>query len=95
MPNWFLHILVAFHSEGLHRVSDVSEHPVVLRSECKIPSKLLKYIGVSSARIRISAENLFTITKWPGLDPEKLPKSGSEIPYPLMKNYSLGINVTL
>lgn len=61
----------------------------------RISQKLLKHIGVGSARIHVSAENLFTITKWPGLDPEKLPKSGSEIPYPLMKNYSLGINITL
>lgn len=61
----------------------------------RIPSKILKNIGVNSVRIHVSAENLFTITKWPGLDPEKLPKSGSEIPYPLMKNYSLGINITL
>lgn len=52
----------------------------------RIPSKILKNIGVNSVRIHVSAENLFTIIKWPGLDPEKLPKSGSEIPYPLMKN---------
>ena len=59
------------------------------------PKKLLKTFGIQSMRIHLSAENLLTITDWPGLDPEKLPKSGSETPYPLVKTYSLGINVTL
>ena len=61
----------------------------------RIPKSILKHIGVQSARIHLSGENLFTITKWPGLDPEKLPKSGSEIPYPLVRTYTLGINITL
>lgn len=61
----------------------------------KVPEKLLEHIGISSVRLHLSAENLFTLTKWPGLDPEKLPKDGSEIPYPLVRNFSIGINISL
>jgi TonB-linked SusC/RagA family outer membrane protein len=35
-----------------------------------IPEKSLKIIGSSQARIYLSATNLFTLTRYPGLDPE-------------------------
>ena len=60
-----------------------------------IPKYILSVIGVQNLRIYLSGENLFTITKWPGLDPEKLPKKGSEQPYPLIKTFSLGINISI
>ncbi len=60
-----------------------------------VPSSFLKRFGITSMRVYVSGDNLMTITNWPGIDPEKLPKSGSEIPYPLMKTYTLGVNVSL
>ncbi|MBZ4192643.1 SusC/RagA family TonB-linked outer membrane protein [Niabella beijingensis] len=66
--------------------------------------KLIKALG-----IYINAQNLLTLTKWDGWDPESNPAAsqrsslGLRIPgglgldqngYPVMKNYSLGINVT-
>jgi TonB-dependent starch-binding outer membrane protein SusC len=57
----------------------------------KIPSNLLKRIKVSSFRIYASAENLYTITKYRGLDPEKT--SASRDAYPLVKSYNIGINL--
>ena len=36
-----------------------------------IPTKLLKKISFERARIYLSAENVFTITPWKGVDPEK------------------------
>ncbi|WP_291908841.1 SusC/RagA family TonB-linked outer membrane protein [Chitinophaga sp. CB10] len=64
---------------------------------------------VKSASIYLNAQNLLTITKWDGWDPESNPPAsqrsslGLRIPgglgldqngYPVMKNYSLGVNVT-
>ncbi|SHF80540.1 SusC/RagA family TonB-linked outer membrane protein [Pedobacter caeni] len=52
--------------------------------------KLTKKVAISKARIYVSGENLFTITSYPGLDPE----IGTGITYPTMRQYSLGLNLT-
>ena len=66
-----------------------------------IPTKLLKKISFERARIYLSAENVFTITPWKGVDPEKsisswnqqYNRSDANDLYPLVKTYSIGINV--
>jgi hypothetical protein len=55
-----------------------------------IPEKLSKKALISRARIYLSGENLWTITNYPGLDPE----IGSGVGYPTMRQYSVGLNVT-
>ena len=65
--------------------------------------------GIRALSIYVNAQNLLTLTKWDGWDPEANPPSTQRsslqqrIPgglgldpngYPVMKNYSLGINVT-
>jgi TonB-linked SusC/RagA family outer membrane protein len=57
----------------------------------KMPSDILNRIKMSSLRIYASAENLFTITKYRGLDPEKTGSRSDA--YPLIKSYSIGINL--
>lgn len=57
-----------------------------------IPTKILSKISMSNLRIYASAENLFTITQYPGLDPEK--KNSSRDLYPINRSFSLGINVS-
>lgn len=57
----------------------------------KIPASILERIKASSLRIYASAENLFTITKYRGLDPEKT--SAGRDAYPLVKSYNIGINL--
>jgi TonB-linked SusC/RagA family outer membrane protein len=52
---------------------------------------LLNKVKVNSFRIYGSAENLFTITKYRGLDPEKTGSRSDA--YPINKSYSLGINI--
>jgi TonB-linked SusC/RagA family outer membrane protein len=47
-------------------------------------------LPISKARIFVSGENLLTITKYPGLDPEM----GAGVGYPTMKQYAMGVNVT-
>jgi TonB-linked SusC/RagA family outer membrane protein len=54
-----------------------------------IPEKWSSKVAVSRARVFVSGENVFMITKYPGLDPEV----GANISYPTMKQYAVGINV--
>lgn len=56
-----------------------------------LPQALLQRIGVSQARVFGSSENLGTITKFRGLDPEK--EGHRSDMYPLNKSFSIGINV--
>lgn len=55
-----------------------------------LPVSIAKKAAMSRARIYVSGENLFTITKYPGLDPE----IGAGVGYPTLRQYSLGLNVT-
>ncbi|QNK61606.1 TonB-dependent receptor [Pedobacter sp. PAMC26386] len=61
-----------------------------------LPQNLTKKAGMSRARLYVSGENLFTITKFPGIDPEIGVKEGlyNGASYPTMRQYSLGLNVT-
>jgi hypothetical protein len=63
-----------------------------------IPTTLLGKVGIGSARIYLQGVNLFTITKYSGLDPEL---GGYDTVfgvdagnYPLVKQYLVGINVS-
>jgi TonB-linked SusC/RagA family outer membrane protein len=58
-----------------------------------IPGDILKKIGLYSFRVFASAENIGTITKFRGLDPELTGNRSNA--YPLNKSYSFGINVGL
>ncbi|WP_316804049.1 TonB-dependent receptor [Pedobacter nototheniae] len=55
-----------------------------------LSEKISKKAAMSRARVFLSGENLFTITNYPGLDPE----IGAGVSYPTMRQYSLGLNVT-
>lgn len=75
-----------------------------------LPAGLLSRLKViKAASVYLNGQNLLTITKWDGWDPESNPPAsqrsslGLRIPgglgldqngYPVMKNYSLGVNVT-
>ena len=55
------------------------------------PKRWISKIGMYTARLYLSAENLFTWTEYPGLDPEK-PFSVRDL-YPINKSYAVGINI--
>lgn len=57
-----------------------------------LPAKLLKGISADGVRIFFSGDNLVTITKYKGLDPER-GGSGNFVQYPQNKIYSFGLNV--
>lgn len=55
-----------------------------------VPERYMHKIGFNRARIYVSGENLFTLTPWKGIDPEK--PHGNDL-YPLVKTYSVGLNI--
>ena len=64
----------------------------------RLPQPFLKKLNIQSCMVFTSISNIWTLTRWPGLDPEltgaALGKSSqSNDPYPLSKNFTLGIKV--
>ena len=58
----------------------------------KVPQSLVKKLGIESARLFVSGQNLLTITNfWKGFDPEQN-NNNAEF-YPLMKTYTVGLNL--
>ncbi|MBL7873539.1 MAG: TonB-dependent receptor [Cyclobacteriaceae bacterium] len=63
-----------------------------------IPSSIIGKIGMTRARIYLQGVNLFTMTKYSGLDPD-LNSNGDTIfgvdegNYPLVKQYIVGVNI--
>ncbi|NWJ52082.1 MAG: TonB-dependent receptor [Bacteroidetes bacterium] len=57
-----------------------------------VPNQFCKKIWMKGLRIYLSGDNLLTITKYPGADPERT-GSGNFQTYPQMKTYTIGLNV--
>ena len=55
-----------------------------------IPAEITKKFSVQNLKVYTSIDNLFTITDFPGLDPEV----GATVGYPTVRQYSVGLNVT-
>ena len=67
-----------------------------------LPKSLLNSIKINSARVYLSAQNLLTLTKFTGWDPEGRSQGGltSDLfggvaiaTYPAQKGYTLGVNI--
>jgi hypothetical protein len=56
-----------------------------------LPKKLTRKFFAENLRVYYSAENLFTITAYRGLDPEKTDRGDT---HPLVSSHSLGITVS-
>ena len=56
-----------------------------------LPSNLLNRIRVESFRVFVTAENLYTLTKFRGLDPEG--QGNRSDTYPINKSFSFGVNI--
>lgn len=75
----------------------------VLQLGYKVPVSLLKRVKIENARFYVQAQNLFTITKYGGLDPELGTRSGGNAPdaysgidggnYPNSRVVSIGVNL--
>jgi len=57
------------------------------------PTQMTKKIGINKLRVYFAGDNLLTITKFKGLDPERY-GSGDQVQYPQNKIYSFGVNVS-
>lgn len=55
-----------------------------------VPQKLTRKFFIENLKLYTSIDNLFTLTKFPGFDPE----IGASVGYPSIRQYSVGINVT-
>lgn len=55
-----------------------------------LPKNVSQKLMMNRLRIYANLENFFTITSYPGLDPE----SGGDINYPLLKTASVGVNIS-
>ena len=56
-----------------------------------IPRRITQKFAVDRLKVYFSVDNLFTITRFPGLDPEVSAKVG----YPALKQYSIGIDLSI
>jgi hypothetical protein len=56
-----------------------------------LSKRILKTIGIDNFRVFLSAENVFTLTAYKGIDPEKTGDTTNL--YPLTKSFSIGINI--
>ncbi|MEC3907097.1 TonB-dependent receptor [Tamlana sp. 2201CG12-4] len=70
-----------------------------------LPNDLISKIGLNRARISISGNNLFTITNYPGQDPENVPAinpgggttglvSDSGLSYPQIRTFTFGVDLS-
>lgn len=64
-----------------------------------LPSNLAQHCHLQSLALHASMSNIFTITKWPGLDPELIgpyitTSTSNNDPYPLSKTFSFGVRAT-
>lgn len=58
-----------------------------------VPKKFLSKCGLSGLRLFVSGENLFTITSYRGLDPEK--QGNVDDAYPINRTFSIGLNLDI
>jgi TonB-linked SusC/RagA family outer membrane protein len=59
-----------------------------------LDKQLLKQMNVQSLKVFISGKNLWTSTDWEGWDPETGQGVSSLQPFPVMKSYSMGLELT-
>lgn len=58
-----------------------------------LPVLLAKKVGASGINVYVSGDNLFTITKYEGGDPERANPTGNFAQYPQTRIYNVGVNV--
>lgn len=65
-----------------------------------LPRRMLNHFNIESLMFFASVSNIWTLTKWPGLDPESLDTSRelagytiNDDPYPLSKTFSVGVKL--
>ncbi len=54
---------------------------------------IIQKIGIEGLKLYVSGKNLLTITDWDGWDPETNQGISSTTPYPVMKSFTLGVDL--
>jgi len=60
-----------------------------------VPAAITRKIGIDNLKFYFSGDNILTITKFPGLDPERIANNNRLVSYPQNKIFSFGINLTI
>lgn len=58
-----------------------------------LPVQLIRKAGMKSLRVYFTADNVFTASKFPGLDPERTNVSGNYLSYPQNRTFTFGASV--
>ncbi|HLU93780.1 MAG TPA: TonB-dependent receptor [Membranihabitans sp.] len=66
-----------------------------LRIGYSLPSEFIQKLGINSAQIYFSGDNLLTITDYPGADPERSSLTSAYSTYPNVSIFAFGIKVKL
>lgn len=66
-----------------------------LRIGYTLPSYVVQRLGFKSAQVYFSGDNLFTISDYPGADPERSSLTSSYSVYPQLTTYAFGIKIKL
>lgn len=76
-----------YNSRNFVRLQDIS-------LAYQINQSIIKKIGVEGVKLYVSGKNLFTQTNWDGWDPETNQGIYNTSPYPVMKSYTLGVDIS-
>jgi TonB-linked SusC/RagA family outer membrane protein len=66
-----------------------------LRIGYNVPSATARKIGLKGLQVYLSGDNLFTVSSFPGMDPERASLTSGYSSYPQLTTYALGIKVKL
>ncbi len=77
----------AYYQRNFVRLQDIS-------LAYNFDKRLISKLKMQNLKLFVSGKNLLTLTKWDGWDPETGQGINSRDPYPVMKSYSFGLEVS-
>ena len=57
-----------------------------------VPNKILNKLTIQALRVYLAADNVFTVSKYPGLDPERV-GDGTYVNYPQNRTFTFGAKI--
>jgi TonB-dependent starch-binding outer membrane protein SusC len=78
---------VKYYSRSFVRLQDIS-------LAYQLKQTFAKRIGVEGLKLYLSGKNVLTFTNWDGWDPETGQGIGNNNAFPLMKSYTLGVDIS-
>ena len=78
---------MAYYQRNFVRLQDIS-------LSYYFKDAVTKKLNLQNLKLYASGKNLITLTEWDGWDPEMGVGINSRSPYPVMKSYSFGLEVS-